>query len=1117
MHARKKPARVCGLILFMIVLLVLAAPSGAARRSGNYLIVTPPAYVGSTPLNQLIAHKTAEGFTVMTYEVPSGTHRTAIRTHIQDLWGTPDAPDYVLIVGDTDGATSTSTTIPHWSGGGASGATTDLPYACMDAGDDWLPDLFHGRLSVRTASTLQDIVDKIICVETCDFPDPEYVKRAAWLASSDLDSGAEETHDWVIENYFEPAEYENIRIYAAQGGNTQDIFDAVNNGVMFVTYGGHSGSSGWWAPAFDQGDVQALSNANLYPVVFGWSCSTAHYEYDECFGETWLRVANRGAAAYISASTFIYFGGSSWEPNRRLEKYYYESFFVDDIWELGPAWQAGLYRFLDDYGYSNPITRNVFEMFVLFGDPSLLIPKGVGFQLHPDPESLAVCSPPTEQAVYTIDAEQHMGFDEPITLSASGEPPSSTVSFSLNNVPPPFTTEMTVSNIAGCTPGQYTIEITGTATELERRVYVDLHLADSEPGPVYLTSPPDGANDIPRSPTLVWEPSDQAASYLLEIATDANFSNIAYSAVTPYTSYTVSIYLETLTQYFWHVMAENGCGDSGFSETFSFITLDQPDYFTEQFTSDFDLEHFTLCIYPDGSGDHYGMCGEEATEFPTDPAGGTPIYLSEDGYQQVFLSGGQTVELYGVTYSGFYICDNGYITFEGGDSTYTESLSIHFNQPRISALFDDLSAPAGGTISWRQLDDRAAVTYENVPEWGTGNNNTFQVEMFFDGAIHITWLNIDSPDGIVGISAGDGMPPDYLESDLSQAGSCGPRPPEARNGGAATMANTPVTITLVASDDGLPEPPSLGFIIDTLPEHGQLSDPGAGPIETVPYTLVDGGNEVVYTPDEWFYGDDSFTFKANDGGQPPEGGDSNIATISIEVILPDPELVRSYPLDSDPGWSTEGQWAFGQPTGGGSHNYDPLSGHTGANVYGYNLAGDYANNIPEYHLTTTAIDCSSLLQTELRFWRWLGVERAPFDHASIQISNDGATWTSLWENPASIIADSEWTQMAFDISAIADGEQTVYIRWTMGPMDESTHYPGWNIDDVAIWGVATGPLCPGDLDDDGDIDLADLAQLLANYGMTSGAQYEDGDIDADGDVDLADLAALLAVYGTTCE
>ncbi|MBU0616866.1 MAG: hypothetical protein KKI02_04045 [Planctomycetes bacterium] len=64
--------------------------------------------------------------------------------------------------------------------------------------------------------------------------------------------------------------------------------------------------------------------------------------------------------------------------------------------------------------------------------------------------------------------------------------------------------------------------------------------------------------------------------------------------------------------------------------------------------------------------------------------------------------------------------------------------------------------------------------------------------------------------------------------------------------------------------------------------------------------------------------------------------------------------------------------------------------------------------------------------------------------------------------------------------------------------------------------TATLTVCPpilGDVDHDCDVDLEDLATLLANYGVQSGASYEDGDLDGDGDVDLSDLAALLGHYG----
>ncbi len=57
---------------------------------------------------------------------------------------------------------------------------------------------------------------------------------------------------------------------------------------------------------------------------------------------------------------------------------------------------------------------------------------------------------------------------------------------------------------------------------------------------------------------------------------------------------------------------------------------------------------------------------------------------------------------------------------------------------------------------------------------------------------------------------------------------------------------------------------------------------------------------------------------------------------------------------------------------------------------------------------------------------------------------------------------------------------------------------------------------PGDLDGDGDVDLADLAALLAVYGSCGGdPDYDpDADLDGSGCVDLVDLATLLANYGT---
>ena len=174
--------------------------------------------------------------------------------------------------------------------------------------------------------------------------------------------------------------------------------------------------------------------------------------------------------------------------------------------------------------------------------------------------------------------------------------------------------------------------------------------------------------------------------------------------------------------------------------------------------------------------------------------------------------------------------------------------------------------------------------------------------------------------------------------------------------------------------------------------------------------------------------------------------------VSLQVGVPSLQLSENF--DANPGWTTQGQWAFGDPAGlGGEHgNPDPNTGFDGAYVYGYNLNGDYTNNMAETHLTSTPFDCSTLSATSLKFRRYLNVEQPSYDHAYVRVSNDGSNWTTAWQN-GSEITDAGWTQVEYDISAVADGQSTVYLRWTMGTTDSSWLYSGWNIDNVEIWGL----------------------------------------------------------------
>ncbi len=75
---------------------------------------------------------------------------------------------------------------------------------------------------------------------------------------------------------------------------------------------------------------------------------------------------------------------------------------------------------------------------------------------------------------------------------------------------------------------------------------------------------------------------------------------------------------------------------------------------------------------------------------------------------------------------------------------------------------------------------------------------------------------------------------------------------------------------------------------------------------------------------------------------------------------------------------------------------------------------------------------------------------------------------------------------------------------------------GWvNLDNASPF-VALPPPCPGDVDGDRMVGLADIAVLVGTWNQTIPPAPAAADLDSSGAIGLGDVAAVIAHWGTTC-
>lgn len=94
----------------------------------------------------------------------------------------------------------------------------------------------------------------------------------------------------------------------AWDGDTDDIVNAINEGVFYVLHRDHGAETGWQYPSFRIEDVDRLSNKNKLPVMFSLNCLTGKFDTDVCFAEKLLRHINGGCVAVYGATWKSYSG-----------------------------------------------------------------------------------------------------------------------------------------------------------------------------------------------------------------------------------------------------------------------------------------------------------------------------------------------------------------------------------------------------------------------------------------------------------------------------------------------------------------------------------------------------------------------------------------------------------------------------------------------------------------------------------------------------------------------------------------------------------------------------------------------------------------------------------------
>lgn len=340
-------------------------------EGARYLIITHDDFYDAVlPLADWKNKKGMKTILVKLSDIGSSAYQ--IKNYIQNAyanWEIP--PEYILLVGDTEFLPNS-----NW---------TDNYYATLE-GDDYLADVFVGRLSVDNVSQCSTLVAKCLGYEKSPYlDDPEWFRRAVLIVRDDYDPPDDSIYysdTWFAYDRLDDLGFTEIdTLFRKNGANKNDVVAAVNDGCVFVSYRGQ-GVSNWWGP-FDV-DPNNTNNGFKLPIIISGTCGTGDFNGDSYICEPWIRAGTaqnpKGAVGFFGASTICSHCAYLRSP---VVKGFFQGVHSLKNLTFGMAAESGrlnLYRQFDD--------QEEYEGWNVLGDPELNIWLST-------PETLEVTHSPT--------------------------------------------------------------------------------------------------------------------------------------------------------------------------------------------------------------------------------------------------------------------------------------------------------------------------------------------------------------------------------------------------------------------------------------------------------------------------------------------------------------------------------------------------------------------------------------------------------------------------------------------------------------------------------------------------------------------------------------------------